>query len=1180
MQDKGLYWKLGLIILLILGAAYAIWPLNEQLKGGIDLVGGHSLLYEIDTTGLEASRIDGLATRVMERLKMRVDPEQVRNLVWRPVGDTRLEIQMPLAPKETKERREAFRSKVDALRATNVRVSELERAMAREGEARQASLDNLVRGVPAREEILPEVVKAYDAWQQARAQNQDEVTVDELEQLYEEQVERVRETNIDIERFGAILEMAADRQARIDELKEQYPERAALIDEAVAAYASWSEVKASLEDPEDLQRLLRGQGVLEFHVLATPSASNPDQFADYIKRLEEDGPRVRQGDEYAWYEIMKPEEFQGGTIGEYGGKKYVLAYRTGSGKVLDRSRGNWKLADARTTRDDQGMPAVAFEFNEVGASLFLDLTRQNIGNALLIVLDEKAISAPVIRTQISNRGIIQGQFSQEEIEYMVNTLNAGSLEARLRDNPISVHSIGSSLGDDNRKAGLQAALLGLIAVLAFMAIYYMWAGMIADVALILNLLFLLAAMASLEATFTMAGIAGVVLTLGMAVDANVLIYERFREESAKVQSIRLIIKNGYDRALPPILDANITTLITSVVLYYIGTEEIKGFALTLGLGLVISLFTSLVVTRVIFDLLAQKGLIKSMPMLQFFRRPRINWMGKQKYFWAASGTLIVLGLVLFPLRGPEKYDIEFRGGTAVQVVLKEPGSLGFEQVRGEVKEAGRELAASAEAIAGAELVSDPQQPNRYRLSLQGVSTERAEAALLSFMDAQIEKGSLRTVANETVAFAIRGELGKEMGPEQVAKYIKETVAAETRRTGQQLADAQVQSVGEAGDRFEIVTVATAQQLVIDAIVDVMGEQLEIQPSLAFDPNIKYYPVTARRLSEVVGTNDPAYVRDVSDYRDGVTFVVQGIDPAVTTEDISSRLVAMRQQPDFEKMQWRDFRVIGLEPAPGQDVANLPENEIRYQSVAVAVSDPAYPYDQDEDLWMQELVTSELTLVTEAMSQTSALEKVTQFGAQVAAQAKTSAVLALIVSFAAIIMYLWVRFGTPRHGLAAVIALAHDVLICLAFVMIAHYAADAFGAPGMLEFKINLALVAAFLTVIGYSVNDTIVVFDRIRETRGKLKEINAGIINDSINQTLSRTVLTGVTTLLVMVIMYVFGGEGVRGFSYVMVIGTIVGTYSSIAIASPLLLGWFGRIGAAENDTATAAPEAAYARKE
>jgi SecD/SecF fusion protein len=262
---------------------------------------------------------------------------------------------------------------------------------------------------------------------------------------------------------------------------------------------------------------------------------------------------------------------------------------------------------------------------------------------------------------------------------MVNKLNAGSLPARLIEQPISEKTIGPSIGANNRDQGIRAGLIGLVAVIAVMLVYYLAAGAIADVALLMNILFVLAIMAGLRATFTLPGIAGIILTIGMSVDANVLIFERIREEQGKGTGLATAIRNGYQRAFRAIFDANLTTFITAAILYNVASEEIKGFAIVLMLGIASSMFTALFVSRVVFDLLVSKRIIKEhIVMLRLIHEPKVNWMGMRKVFFAISAVMIASGLAVFFTRDNtenNKYDIEFTGGTSVQINLKEGVSL-------------------------------------------------------------------------------------------------------------------------------------------------------------------------------------------------------------------------------------------------------------------------------------------------------------------------------------------------------------------------------------------------------------------------------------------------------------------------------------------------------------------------
>ncbi len=309
---------------------------------------------------------------------------------------------------------------------------------------------------------------------------------------------------------------------------------------------------------------------------------------------------------------------------------------------------------------------------------------------LAIILDDRAISAPNIHTAIRSNGIITGSFTATQVNDMVDKLNAGSLPARLIEQPISERVIGPSIGADNRDKGIESGVIGLILVVAFMAGYYMIGGMVADAALMLNILFVLAIMAMLRSTFTLPGIAGLVLTIGMAVDANVLIFERIREEQAKGIGLATAIKNGYQRAFSAIFDSNLTTVLTAVILYFVASEDIKGFAIVLILGLSASMFTAIFVTRVILDFMVQKRLIKDkLMMLHIIRTAKVDWMGLRPIMFSISAMLVFGGLTVFLLRGPSKYDIEFTGGTSVQIDVKPEATLTRQNVEDRMVEIGK-----------------------------------------------------------------------------------------------------------------------------------------------------------------------------------------------------------------------------------------------------------------------------------------------------------------------------------------------------------------------------------------------------------------------------------------------------------------------------------------------------------
>jgi protein-export membrane protein SecD len=268
-------------------------------------------------------------------------------------------------------------------------------------------------------------------------------------------------------------------------------------------------------------------------------------------------------------------------------------------------------ASTQPSQDDPGSLEVSFQLNREGGLIFSRFTGDNIGRRIAIVLDDKVRSAPVVQTKIpGGQGRITGRFTDEEAADLAIVLRAGALPA-----PVSVieeRTVGPSLGRDSIRASVRAAAIAFLVVVLFMVFYYRLSGILASGALVLCLLLIIAALASLKASLTLPGIAGLILTIGMAVDANVLIFERIREELAKAKTVRSAIDAGYERAFSTILDANLTTLITAFVLWQFGTGPIKGFATTLSIGIVASMFTALIVTRVVYYLITAKRTIQKL----------------------------------------------------------------------------------------------------------------------------------------------------------------------------------------------------------------------------------------------------------------------------------------------------------------------------------------------------------------------------------------------------------------------------------------------------------------------------------------------------------------------------------------------------------------------------------------
>lgn len=324
------------------------------------------------------------------------------------------------------------------------------------------------------------------------------------------------------------------------------------------------------------------------------------------------------------------------------------------------------LTNASVGFDQYGQAIVQLQFDDEGAKLFDDLTFKNIGKRLAIVLDSTVHSAPVIRDRIPNgQAQISGNFSPEEASDLALVLRAGALPA-----PVTIieeRTVGPSLGRDSIQKGIKAGFFGTFFVFLFMPAYYLLCGFIADIGLIVYVIMVVGSLAMLGSSLTLPGIAGFILSVGMAVDANILVSERIREELETGKTPRAAISAGYHRAFAAILDSNVAVFITSVILFFMGTGPIKGFAVTLGLGQIASMFSSLTVTRVVFDFLAHKDPHVNLKMMKFLGVTHIPFLKGRFWAYGFSVLTIVLGIAAFFMRGSENYGVEFTGGTLVQV---------------------------------------------------------------------------------------------------------------------------------------------------------------------------------------------------------------------------------------------------------------------------------------------------------------------------------------------------------------------------------------------------------------------------------------------------------------------------------------------------------------------------------
>ena len=562
---------------------------------------------------------------------------------------------------------------------------------------------------------------------------------------------------------------------------------------------------------------------------------------------------------------------------------------------------------AIVTRDNIGRPEIAFTLESKAAETFARITRDNVGRLLAIVLDGELQTAPRINSPIeAGNGVIEGNYDEQEAHQLANVL----------ENPLQVpvgirseSSVDPTLGKDTIHSGISSAIYGTIAVAGFMIAYYLFAGFVADIALMTNIIILLGVMCSIGTTLTLPGIAGVVLTIGMAVDANVLIFERIREESTKGKSLRAALASGYERAFRTILDSHVTTLISSIILIFFGTGPIKGFGVTLTIGVAASLFTALVVTRLIFDFLLAKGWLKTLPMLHIIRGTKLDFMKFSKFAFVISFALIISGLAYGGFgRGKKMLGVDFAGGDNL--------TLRFSQ--------------------------------------------------------KVEPDKLR----------------------------------------------------------EAIT------------------KLGIP-----DPQIQFQKEMARNAETLRITS-----------------------PYGTGETISTNLAKLFPAAQFEEL---------------------------------------------------------------------GVEKV---GPTIGGEIMESAIIASLLSMLGILIYVAIRYEFS-FAIGAIVAVLHDILLTIGC-----YCLTGWFGEGR---QFNATMVAAVLTIIGFSLNDKVVIFDRIREdlklgVRGSFREL----INQALNQTLSRTIITSGTVFLATLSLFIFGGGAINDFAFTFLVGIITGTYSSIYIASAFVLWW------------------------
>ena len=1183
-------------LLVVLSVGSFFW--GNGLVYGPDIAGGYAMVYRVENENNDPFLIE----QIIAILKKRVDPSGLASIEWRPLKNNSFEVRMPAASKKSREFGKAYFDAHEKLLEHNITRANIRRLQGMDQQQRYRELSEILHNdkdevdevqikrietllediaeLDAKEKALADLNKTFEKDKSsspkiiADQQKQQQVAKDAIKIAsikYTESWRNVLKGNINVNALDAVLRgynyaieqgnktdkknALLDYNARLVDFCEEHPVWKDGIMNVAGLYQKWADVRRPLEDPGDLKSMIQKAGILEFRIAPLPRKNQEetantltkDEVKTYKDLLDEEGPKAlqMQGKDYAWYAVQNDESDYRGLISkDYHGQTYILLSNKAGEKLVrpGLNQPEWALSGASVGSDQYGAAAVDFAMDASGASQFAFLTKNNIKRPMAILLDDEVYSAPTIQSMISSRGQITGKFTYEEVKKLAQTLAAGSLRGKIDPDPVSETAFSAALGEINIEKGKRAAVIGLIAVAAFMLVYYLLCGAIANVALMLNIILVVGAMSVFRAVLTLPGIAGIILTIGIAVDANVLIFERLREEQASGFGIKQAIKNAYERAFSAIFDANITTLLICLFLFvvfkWVGMEEVRGFAITLGLGVVFSMFTALVVTRWIFEvLLDTKILSKPLHMLRLIPKVNVKWISKRYFFWFISLALIATGIVSLVWQSKNILGIEFSSGT--QAVMKFQsdalidGKLPNDNI---VRE-------KIEAMA--KQMRDTAQDENQRKTLDKlIATSRVETQLnennvKDFLELYgNDKGEVTRTdwENKNKSMEFFNLIDTDEGNENV--LTKDELEKNLPQSSYQIST----TAGSVIVRKVIDdSLGTSLQTRTKCVFDLVKDKNVSELGVKIDGDGKTF-ITPASLEGVTSS----YRDELIDHEGGVMFVVENVKPVITVLDLKERIRDMRRKSDFGQQAGNSFDVVGLKNT-GKD---------SFSAFVVLVS----PTDPDKLKTPQEkdaFANVELELLTQAINSEEMMD-IRSFDPAIAGQTAQLAIIAVILSWLAIVGYLWLRFGSIRWGLAAVICLIHDVIIVVGMIAVSGWLA---GTPvgnalGISSFKIDLAMVAAILTVIGYSVNDTIVVFDRIRENRGKLKTITAPVINSSINQMLPRTLLTSFTTLIVVLIMYIWGGPGIKPFSYALLVGIIFGTYSSIAVASPLLLGF------------------------
>ncbi|MBE6427749.1 MAG: protein translocase subunit SecD [Planctomycetaceae bacterium] len=831
------------------------------------------------------------------------------------------------------------------------------------------------------------------------------------------------------------------------------------------------------------------------------------------------------------------------------------------------------LSNAASGYDSNGKPIVQFSFNAEGARRMGHLTGDNcpttneqvagqrITRQLGILLDGFIVSAPSIQSRISDNGQITGIKTIEEVNLLVDVLKAGRLPATLSPEPISEMSTGAQLGADTIQRAQYAMLISIALVMVLMLYYYRFSGLVAVISLILLVLLTFAFMVSFNAAFTLPGLAGFVLTIGMVVDANILIYERIREETEAGNGAAIAVRTGFDKALTAIIDSNITTALVGVILYMIGTEEIRGFAIILLAGIAISMFSIIYVGRGIFTAALKLGILKEIRMRRILPKTNIQFMSYAKKTLMVAAVCMIACVLLVIARtngvanASSLLDIDFLGGMNVQVLFTEPQE-GEDAIRSNLRSQSDYF--SDVVVTDVTLKDDEENgllKRRYSIvAPMPKQTAGEEADVLTettrniaeFKDA-LNKAYPGKLLTRKVEFEILGQPAAETAP--AVEAAPAAPAAETApATPAAPADAAPTNtsayfVNPMGQMLVLNLLAQADAAPAPAADAAPAPAAEVAPAPAADaapaPAADAAPAPAADATPAPAA-DAAPAPAVKVRYVNIPAGMISVKVSFPTEKHNLEYMTSFIQDQIQKQ--------GLSESTQFIVTNMDKTIMTSEQEAVA-----------EKEWLVHVNMS----LEEAQKFFSAMKEsidkelyfpaASTVGSAVASNMCWQGLAAMLISLLGIVLYIWFRFLKLSFGISSTMGLLHNIGIALALVTLSTWTASALGFLMIDDFKISLTLLAAFLTLIGYSLNDTIVVFDRIRENRGKGQPLTKEIINNSLNSTLSRTLMTSITTFIVALALYVFGGESIHGFAFVMVVGIVVGTYSTIFVATPIL---------------------------